>query len=252
MSQNPSPESGARAVRELLTATQVQNILHVDRSTVYRMAESGRLPAIRVGKQWRFPADEILALVSDLSGTPGGSETGEPGGRVDAPSTPLVSRGATPAVDHLGQQVNTKTASAVVEVAAELLGVMMVVTDMEGRPITPIANPCPWFITHGQDPEVMAACSAHWQELADDNSFEPAFRLGPAGFECARAFLRSGRELVGMVLVGGVCTAGDHDPDLHSLDSRQRTRVLAALPRIATAISRQAPTTTGAAMEESQ
>ena len=49
----------------LLNARQVQEILHVDRSTVYRMAESGRLPAIRVGasgasrrngsRSWPFP-----------------------------------------------------------------------------------------------------------------------------------------------------------------------------------------------------
>ena len=50
--------------RRLLTARQVQDVLHIDRSTVYRMAEDGRIPAIKVGKQWRFPSDEILALVS--------------------------------------------------------------------------------------------------------------------------------------------------------------------------------------------
>ena len=73
-SHNPQKNPAARAVRELLTATQVQNILHVDRSTVYRMAESGRVPAIRVGEQWRFPADEILALVSEPRGSVAGSE----------------------------------------------------------------------------------------------------------------------------------------------------------------------------------
>ena len=52
-------------VRGMLTALQVCEILHIDRSTVYRMAEDGRLPAIRVGKQWRFAAEDIAALMDD-------------------------------------------------------------------------------------------------------------------------------------------------------------------------------------------
>ena len=44
---------------DLLTTTQVQDLLQVDRTTIYRMVESGRLPAIRVGKQWRFSRPEI-------------------------------------------------------------------------------------------------------------------------------------------------------------------------------------------------
>ncbi|MCU0263881.1 MAG: helix-turn-helix domain-containing protein, partial [Candidatus Nanopelagicales bacterium] len=51
------------ATRPLLTALEVQELLHIDRSTVYRMAEDGRLPAIRVGRSWRFPADRIEALL---------------------------------------------------------------------------------------------------------------------------------------------------------------------------------------------
>ena len=44
---------------DMLTAREVQDLLQVDRSTIYRMAEDGRLPAVKVGKQWRFPPEEI-------------------------------------------------------------------------------------------------------------------------------------------------------------------------------------------------
>ncbi len=44
---------------ELLTPKEMQTLLQVDRSTIYRMAEAKRLPAIKVGKQWRFPADAV-------------------------------------------------------------------------------------------------------------------------------------------------------------------------------------------------
>ncbi len=44
---------------DLLTTKELQAILHVDRTTIYRMAESGRLPAVKVGDQWRFPRQQI-------------------------------------------------------------------------------------------------------------------------------------------------------------------------------------------------
>jgi len=51
-----------RAPRGLLTADEVQQLLDIDRSTIYRMAGDGRLPAVKIGRQWRFPADRIAAL----------------------------------------------------------------------------------------------------------------------------------------------------------------------------------------------
>lgn len=38
----------------LLTVDEVADMLRINKSTVYRMAKQGRLPAIRVGRQWRF------------------------------------------------------------------------------------------------------------------------------------------------------------------------------------------------------
>ena len=47
----------------LLTTKQVQEIFRVDRSTIYRMAEDGRLPAVKVGRQWRFPSERVELLL---------------------------------------------------------------------------------------------------------------------------------------------------------------------------------------------
>lgn len=205
-------------MQSLLNARQVQDVLHIDRSTVYRMAEDGRLPATRVGKQWRFPADEIYALISA--------------------QPPLVNTSG----------LDPKVASAIAELAGDLLGVMVLVTDMEGHPITPIANPCQWMREHADDAVVLPTCISEWQAMADDHSFEPTFQPGQFGFECARAFVRSGRELIAMVLAGGVST-DEHDEFYH-LSPAERERVLAALPRIATALSRTASGSTGASSEE--
>ncbi|HEY5248764.1 MAG TPA: hypothetical protein VIJ15_10000, partial [Dermatophilaceae bacterium] len=133
------------------------------------------------------------------------------------------------------------SASAVVEVAADLLGVMMVATDMKGQPLTGVANPPPWFSARAQDPASIADCVAEWKMLADEPDFEPRFHLGGLGFQCARAYIRSGTSLVGMVLAGGIAPPGSDAEDLYHLDPAQLSRVLAALPKIAASLSRALP-----------
>ena len=202
----------------LLTARQVQTMFGVDRSTVYRMAEDGRLPALKIGRQWRFRPEEIerLLVASPRTATLKG-----------APSV-LPSLPALPA-------------AAVVDVAADLLGVMMVAADMYGRPLTGVANPPPWFAARVDDPASFADCVAEWKVLADEPDFEPQFRTGQLGFQCARAYIRSGTSLVGMVLAGGVAAPGSDSDELYHLDAAQRGRVLAALPKVAAALSRTLP-----------
>jgi excisionase family DNA binding protein len=261
--------------RPLLTALEVQQLLHIDRSTVYRMAEDGRLPAIRVGRSWRFPADRIEAMLGtdapevpeprlamihagsaakndqNVHGSSGGVGAVTAGAQAsDVPPTVPTAPDA-PALD-------LAAARAAVEVAADLLGVMMVVTDMAGRPVTTVANPCAWFAEHGTEPAVLDRCVTEWRDLADHPDLSPRFQPGALGFECARAFVRDGSRLVGMVLAGGVSpsTEPGADPDLYHLDGDQRDRVLAALPRIAAAIATRSsdptPTTApvGAATKE--
>jgi excisionase family DNA binding protein len=204
----------------LLAADEVRRILGVDRSTVYRMAGDGRLPAVKVGRQWRFPADRVDELLT----------------------LPVHPSSAAPDGDGVppGCEIDPDAAAAVIDVAAEALGVMMVVTDMSGRPVTGVANACPWFEQHRDDPEILAGCIAEWRDLADSPDFAPRFGAGPLGFECARAFVRSGSELVGMVLAGGVAPAGQPAGGLYDLDAAGRDRVLHLLPRVATALSRLA------------
>jgi excisionase family DNA binding protein len=241
-------------VRKLLTARQVQNMLHIDRSTVYRMAEDGRLPAIKVGRQWRFPADRIAALIQDDgraaasdatdadSAHPADSARSEhsawSGEVVVFPRPPGASPGAS---SDLVDTAFVQAAEAVLAVAGDLLGVMMVVTDMNGRPLTPVANPCDWFADRAEDPEVVGACSAEWQSMADDPDFAPRFRTGVLGFECARAFIRSGTSLIGMVLAGGIAPESSPTPGLYRLEGAERARVLESLPKVAAALSHVPP-----------
>jgi excisionase family DNA binding protein len=221
------------AKADLLTAEQVEYLLEVDKSTIYRMAADGRLPAIKVGRQWRFPAAPIRQLLSSADGrsVPHATTTaGMPAARVPtAASAAGTVAAAAP---------STALLQPVVDLAADLLGVMMVVTDMDGRPITEVANPCPWFAERLSDRSVLDTCTAEWRVLADELEFEPRLRVGVHGFECARVLIRDGNHLVGMVLAGGIAPAGVDADDLYHLDATARQALLAALPRVAAALSR--------------
>lgn len=201
----------------LLTATDVSERLGVDRSTVYRMATDGRIDAVKVGNQWRFPPATIEVLL-------------EGGIGIDRPS-----RGT-------GDVPLRVAREAVLHAAAPLLGASLVVTDMQGRLLTEVANPCRWFTTHAGDPTVLEACTTHWRRMAGELDLTSRLEVGGHGFACARAFVRDGDKLVGLVVAGGIAPA-DHDEaaaaeaGLHHLDERARVRLLSELPRIAAAIS---------------
>ncbi len=43
----------------LMTLAEVAAYLRLSKDTVYRMASAGRLPASKVGSQWRFRRDDV-------------------------------------------------------------------------------------------------------------------------------------------------------------------------------------------------
>jgi len=174
----------------LLTTRQVQEIFNVDRSTIYRMAEDGRIPAVKVGRQWRFPSEQLDGLL---------------GGTVPSPLPVAVS----PA-DHqipLDRALPAETANALADLAADLFGVMAVVTDMAGNALTPVANPCGYFSAVYEGVYTADRCAEGWRKLGEEIDLEPRFLPSHLGFLCARSFIRLGSSLVGMVIVGGVAPA---------------------------------------------
>lgn len=50
-----SEPTGSRdGLGAFMTVEDVAEMLRINKSTVYRMAKAGRIPATRVGRQWRF------------------------------------------------------------------------------------------------------------------------------------------------------------------------------------------------------
>ena len=45
--------------RRIMTATEVADYLNVHKGTIYRMARIGKIPAFKIGDDWRFDKDAI-------------------------------------------------------------------------------------------------------------------------------------------------------------------------------------------------
>ena len=213
-----------------LTARDVQELIRVDRSTIYRMAESGRLPAIKIGRQWRFPSDAIYEWLGSTSN----------GDRATLPRS---------------------STQDVADLFAELYGVMVIVTDIAGSPLTSVSNPCGYFSAVSGEASALERCITEWKALGNQYDFEPRLRPSHLGFLCTRAFIRVGNELAGMVISGGIAPE-DWPPssaeieaiavesrvpqatversinDVHRLSSIDQERLLTGIPILAKHLSR--------------
>lgn len=234
----------------LLTTRQVQELLKVDRTTIYRMVESGQLPAVRVGKQWRFARADLDQLLN-------GAKTPLEATMTSAPMPPVRPL-SPPAQDEqpLRELLPLAAAQMIQDVVADALGVTMVITDMAGHPVTQVSNPCGLYHTLLADEEAVTHCIHEWQRLAGAVTLEPKFSPNDLGLLCARGLIRTGNLLKGMVFVGGIApdqwppareqvkamatqfkmapqALAPHIDEVYRLDRRQRERVLSFIQRIA-------------------
>jgi excisionase family DNA binding protein len=46
-------------MNDLLTVKEVAKLLRLSAQTLYKMLEQGEIPAMRIGKQWRFEASVV-------------------------------------------------------------------------------------------------------------------------------------------------------------------------------------------------
>jgi excisionase family DNA binding protein len=56
---NVSLDSVSASEGEILTVSEVARFLRVPKSTVYKLARLGQLPASKIGKHWRFLRRDI-------------------------------------------------------------------------------------------------------------------------------------------------------------------------------------------------
>lgn len=238
---------GRVIMSEMLTAKEMQELLQVDRSTIYRMAEAGRLPAIKVGKQWRFPSEQVERWFQLQSPVLSYNET-------EASISESIRD------DELEKLLPLDCIQQIQDVFADLLGVMLVITDIEGNPITDPSHTCGLFNVIQEQPEALQRCIQSWHHLASAIDLEPKFSLSHLGLLCTRAMIRVGPELKGMVVAGCVAPKdwpplpeavdeiahdfgvpssqfNDHLDEVFYLKDDQRQLVLANLQRIANVVA---------------
>ncbi|MFQ5903520.1 MAG: helix-turn-helix domain-containing protein [Candidatus Binatia bacterium] len=52
-------------MEEIITPSEVAELLRVNIRTIYRLAEKGAIPGNRIGRSWRIVKKDILDLVSN-------------------------------------------------------------------------------------------------------------------------------------------------------------------------------------------
>ncbi len=225
---------------ELLTTKELQAILQVDRTTIYRMADSGRLPAIKVGSQWRFPRGQVEAWLHQQSTT--------------IPLSSAQSKASAQA--DLTRLFPVECVQLIQDSFADALGVMILVTDLEGNLITEPSNACGLFVVAESSPTAHKRCLDLWANLARQPSLAPRFLPSHLGLMCARGLIRVGSEIKAMLVLGGIAPAPwppsvadvqriaadlglepdliwKHIEEVHHLDAAGQVRVLPYVQRIA-------------------
>jgi len=180
---------------ELLTAKQVQEQLKVDRTTIYRMLDDGRLTGVKVGHQWRFSSQEVQTMLSGGRMMPGDSTAV----RNQGPFTVLPL--------HCIQPVQN--------VFAEIANVGAVTTAPDGEPLTKISNSCRFCELILSSETGRQACVASWRELSAQSDTQPRFTTCHAGLQYARARIEINGDLAAMLIAGQFYTSTTERESAH-------------------------------------
>lgn len=164
---------------DLLTTRQVLEILKVDRITIYRMLQDGRLKGIKIGQQWRFPQQEVERLLGAAVPQP------EPAQPEASPSFP------------------THCVQTIQDLFSEVGQVSGLVLDLDGEPLTEVSHPCRFCQIIRQNPVGQQACQSAWKEFARQSSAGSRYFTCHAGLQYISAPIQDAGKPVGYFLAGG-------------------------------------------------
>jgi excisionase family DNA binding protein len=165
-------------VDDLLTTKQLQDLLQVDRITIYRMLNDGRLHGFKVGGQWRFPRQDIEAWLQQQSRLSG----------------PMASTAHDEAASPMPNVLPLSCIQAIQDVCAEALDIAAITTDLDGQPLSSISNSCDFCRLILASAEGQRRCAAAWR-LAGGGQFGHCH----AGLLCASASIQVGTRSVAVV-----------------------------------------------------
>ena len=160
------------------TTKQVQELFNVDRITVYRMLQDGRLKGVKIGKHWRFPEKEIERML-------GGEESGEAGnnGEQEYPVHCFQ------AIQDLFSSVSNKSA---------------LILDQQGNPVTEITGQCAFCKIIQSNASGKNACLKSWKEILQSGTVQNGTFTCHAGINYVGTSIVQQNEVQGMFLMGEV------------------------------------------------
>jgi excisionase family DNA binding protein len=189
---------------EFLSTRQVIEILRVDRITIYRMLQDGRLKGIKIGQQWRFPRGEVDRL---LGAEPIPSQNPQPDPSTNFPT-------------HCVQTVQ--------DLFSEVSQLSAVMLDPNGDALTEITHPCSFCQLMQQSPEGQKACIACWQSFVQRSKAGIQQHTCHAGLQYVSAPVLDGERPVGVFLSGPFITDPPEPKDdaarLHEIAAKYEIR----------------------------
>jgi excisionase family DNA binding protein len=185
---------------DLLTTRQLMELLHLDRTTIYRMLNDGRLPGVRVGGQWRFSKQAVDSLLQ--------------GHNVIAEAAAEKKPTATPDVLPL------HCLQPIQEVFAQTSGIGAVTTDLSGEPLIAFSNPCAYCSLILATEEGRKRCRASWEQLADQTEKHPRLEKCHAGLTYARGWINVEGAPVAMIFAGQFVVGRSHSSDSTEYSAR--------------------------------
>lgn len=164
------------------------DLLQVDRTTIYRMLNDGRLPSMRVGGQWRFSRQVIEAWLHEQHLPAAESKS----------VTPPVLTGLSLSSDILP----ISCLQPIQEVFAQTSDVGAVTTDLDGKPIMQMSNSCSFCNLILATESGRAKCQASWKKLTRQNDAKPRLENCHAGLSYARGRILVENQFIAMFFVG--------------------------------------------------
>jgi excisionase family DNA binding protein len=162
---------------ELLTTKQIQDLLKIDRITVYRMLNDGRLKGAKIANQWRFPQNEIDRLMG------------------------IESDDDQEAVESI-TDFPSACVGEVQEIYAGIIGIGAITVTLHGTPLTEptFSNPfCKLMLSTEQGRQ---ACQNSWRKIALKSTGESNFQICHAGLCYKRAPINAENTQIAW-LIGG-------------------------------------------------
>lgn len=164
---------------DLLTTKQVQELLQVDRTTIYRMLKDGRLSGIKLGHQWRFPVQRIKSLMNGRSFS------------LEAETT-----------QDTQESLPIDCFQSIQDIFTDITQIGMVVTRPDGTPLTVTSPNCPFCQMLLTSKTGYQACQTSRREIIERSQKQMPFAVCHAGLQTMQVPIKINGAADAMLIAG--------------------------------------------------